>query len=103
MIRRSGFRDLVRRQLDLFEQEEAELIRDAEAAMDAYDRAEREDAEELYGDYLLQVEAGTEALAALRDTYVRTLEEGAEHEYIGVFNRAARKRFRRLSQRLDNT
>ena len=67
--RHSRFHDLVRRQLDLFAEDEADLIEEAEEAERAYDRAAREDAEEAYGDFQLVLEAGSERLAELRDTY----------------------------------
>ena len=50
IFRRNRFGDLVRRQLDLFEEDEADLLQEAETADRAYDEAEREDAEEAYGD-----------------------------------------------------
>ena len=59
----------------------------------AYDAAERDEAEDLYGDYLLVCEAGAEALASLRDTYAATLEEDAADDYREAFDRAAVKRF----------
>ncbi len=46
-----------------------------------YNRADRDEAEELYGDYVDLVEAGTEVLADLRDTYASTLDEEAAEEY----------------------
>ena len=61
IFRRNRFGDLVRRQLDLFEEDEAELLREAETAARAYDEAEREDAEEAYGDYQLVLESVVES------------------------------------------
>ena len=69
IFRRDRFGDLVRRQLDLFEEDEAELLREADTAARAYDDAEREDAEEAYGDYQLVLESVVESLEELRDTY----------------------------------
>ena len=45
---RRRFDDLVRRQLDAFAEDEAELLEEAREAERAYDAAEREDAEEAY-------------------------------------------------------
>ena len=56
-----SFEDLIRRQLDLFEEECADLIADCDAAERAYDAADRDEAEEQYGDYLDLVETGTDA------------------------------------------
>ena len=67
MIGRSRFADVIRRQLDGFEREHADVIEEAHAKLDAYNRASRDEAEELYGDYLDALETGTELLADLRD------------------------------------
>ena len=67
IFRRNRFADVITRQLDVFAEDEAhgllEEVRDAKAR---YDRSERDDAEELYGDYVDVVEAATEALADMR-------------------------------------
>jgi endonuclease/exonuclease/phosphatase family metal-dependent hydrolase len=81
MFRRRRFADVIRRQLELFQQEEAGLIEDCIAAEERYNRADRDEAEELYGDYVDLVEAGTEALADIRDTFARTLDEDTAEEY----------------------
>lgn len=99
-FRRDRFGDLVRRQLDLFAQDERELLREAEAGERAYDAAEREDAEEAYGDFQLVIEAVVEALEQLRDTYAATLEEDARGSYEQAFARAARKRYPKLTAAL---
>jgi hypothetical protein len=93
IFRRDRFGDLVRRQLDLFEEDEAELLREAEEAEHAYDAADRDDAEESYGDFQLVLEAVAERLEDVRDTYARTLDDGAAEEYERSFDRAARKRY----------
>jgi hypothetical protein len=92
VFRREPFRDVIRRQLEIFQRDEAELIRDTEEAERAYNRAPREEAEAYYEKYADLVETGTEALAALRDAYVRTLDEDTAEEYEAAFNRAVRKR-----------
>ena len=97
IFRRDRFGDLVRRQLDLFALDEAELLRDAEEAERAYDGADREEAEELYGDFQLGLEAVGDGLTALRDTYAATLDEDAAAAYEQAFARAARKRFPKLA------
>ena len=95
------FVDLVGRQLTLFMQEHAGLIEDCEAALQAYNRAPREEAEERYGDYLDLVGAGTDELLRLRDGFAESLEEEAAEEYRDVFNRAVRKRLRSFGLELD--
>ncbi len=95
------FVDLVERQLELFEAEHAGLVRDCDAALDAYNAAPRDDAEERYGDYVDLVDAAREALVDYRDTYARTLDQDAAEEYEQVFNGLARKRLPRLALELD--
>ena len=93
IFRRDRFADLVRRQLDLFADDEAELLREAEEAERTYDGAERDEAEEAYGDFQLVLEAVAERLEEVRDTYVATLDPDAVEEYEQSFGRAVRKRF----------
>jgi hypothetical protein len=92
--RSSRFDELVRTQLDLFAEDEAELLEEAQEADDAQTHADRDDAEELYGDYQLVVDAIADQLLDLRETYAATLEDDAADEYRAAFNRAASKRFR---------
>lgn len=98
---RGRFADLVARQLELFQAEYAGLLRDCEAALDAYNAASREDAEERYGDYLDLVDAARDALLEYREGYARTLDQEASEEYTDVFNRVVRKRLPRFSLELD--
>ncbi len=100
-FRRGRFVDLVERQLDLFERDNAELIEETEAALRAYDRAERDEAQELYEKYRDLAETGEEELAELRDAYARTLAEETADEYRDAFNRRARKRFPRFGLELE--
>jgi hypothetical protein len=100
-FRRGRFTDLVERQLALFEHERTGLIRDAEAALRAYDTAERGEAEERYGDYLDLVDTGQEELVEIRESYVTTLDEDAAEEYRDVFNRLVRKRLPRFGLELE--
>lgn len=96
------FADLIERQLELFEREHAGLIEDCEAAERAYDEAEREEAEERYGDYVDLVETGTELLAELRDAYASTLDNNAAAEYEAAFNRAVLKRLPRFALEIED-
>jgi hypothetical protein len=98
MRSRSGrFTDLVDRQLDLFERDEAELIRDTDAALAFYNAAPREEAEERYGDYLDHVDAGLDVLLDLREAYAATLPEETDDEYREAFNDRARRRVPQFS------
>ena len=99
-FRRNRFGDLIRRQLDLFLEDEHELLEEADSALRAYDAADRDDAEEAYGDYLLVLESVADRLEELRDTYAATLDEDASAAYAEAFGRAARKRFPTLPDQL---
>jgi len=101
VFRRRRFAEVIARQLDLFERDEADLIRQCVEAERRYDRAGREEAEELFGDYQDLVESGTEALANLRWTYAATLDEDAAEEYEHAFNQAVRKRLPRFGSEID--
>jgi hypothetical protein len=101
-LRRNRFDDVIERQLDLFEREHRGLIDDCLAAEDAYNRADRDEAEERYGDYVDLVETGTELLADLRDNFASTLDEGAAAEYEDAFNRGVLKRFRRFALEIED-
>ena len=98
IFRRSGrFDELVRTQLDLFAEDEAELLQEAQQTDEAQTHAERDEAEELYGDYQLVVDAIGDRLLDLREAYAATLEDDAADEYRAAFNRAASKRFPRYA------
>jgi len=97
IFRRNRFGELVRRQLDLFVEDEADLLREAEVAERMYDGADRDSAEEAYGDYQLVVEAIGDALAERRDTYAATLPDEARAAYEKEFDRAANRRFRSVA------
>ena len=100
--RRGRFGEAIDRQLTLFEREQAALIRECDDALRAYDRAERDEAEELYGDYVDLVETGTELLADLRDTYATTLDAETAEEYEQEFNRAVARRLPRFGLEIEN-
>ena len=93
IFKRGRFADVISRQLDVFERDEAELIAECNEKERAYNRADREDAEEAYGDYMDAVESATEALADMRDRFRRTLDEETGERYEDEFNRAVRRRW----------
>jgi hypothetical protein len=99
---RRRFADVVKRQLDLFEREQRGLIDDCLAAERAYNRSDRDEAEERYGDYVDLVETGTEILANLRDNFASTLDEEGAEEYELAFNRAVVKRLPRFALEIEN-
>jgi hypothetical protein len=100
MFRRARFASLIDPQLDLFEREHRDVIDDASARLDAYNRAPRDEAEELYGDYIDALETGTEILADLRDHYARTLDDA--DRYLVEFNRAVQKRLPAFALEIEN-
>jgi len=100
MFRRGRFSEVIGRQLDLFELDHGDVIAEAADKLAAYNRAERDEAEELYGDYVDAVETGTEILADLRDNYARTVDD--PEKYCAEFNRAVARRLRPFASEIEN-
>ena len=100
---RSRFAEVIARQLDLFVRDNLELLEACDAAELAYDQAERDDAEERFGDYQELVEDGTEILAGLRDNFASTLDEETAAEYEKAFNRAVEKQLPRFGLEIEDT
>jgi hypothetical protein len=96
------FAEPIDRQLDLFEREDADFLARVEEAERAYDRADREDAEESYGRFQELVEFGTETLAEMRDAYAATLDSDAAEEYAAEFNEAVHRRLPRFGLEIDD-
>ncbi len=96
------FAELIDRQLDLFERQDAHFLDQVDAAERAYDSADRDDAEEAYGRFQELVEHGTEALAEMRDAYAVTLDDEAQDEYVAEFNAAVHRRLPRFSLEIDD-
>jgi uncharacterized protein (DUF2267 family) len=95
------FAELIERQLDLFEQEDADFLARVDQAERDYDRSDREDAEEVFGRFQELVEHGTEALAELRDAYAASLDADAADEYVDEFNHAVHRRLPRFALEID--
>ena len=102
IFRRARFGDVIARQLDVFAEDEADLVAECRAKEREYDRTERDGAEEAYGDYVDAVESATEALADMRDRFARTLDEAAAAEYEAAFNTAVRKRWPPFGLEIEN-
>jgi len=100
--RRSRFDDVITRQLDLFEQDHRYAIEEVQERFEAYSSADRDEAEELFGDYSDAVETATELLADIRDAYSRLLEEGIDERYETEFNRAVLKRWPPFALEIEN-
>jgi hypothetical protein len=95
------FRELAERQLALFREDEAELLAEVEEALEAYDGASRDEAEERYGEFVDLVDTGREALVDMRDAFAESLDEEAAEEYRLVFDDLVRKRLPRFGLELD--
>lgn len=102
MLRKRRFADLIARQLDLFVRDNLALLDSCDEAERAYDRSERDEAEERFGDYQDLVETGTEILADLRDHFASTLDEASAEEYQQAFNRAVARRLPRFGLEIEN-
>ena len=100
---RSRFAEVISRQLDLFVRDNLELLEACDAAELDYERAERDGAEERFGDYQELVEDGTEILAGLRDNFASTLDEETAEEYEEAFNSAVEKRLPRFGLEIEDT
>src|SRR5262245_26787355 len=102
IFRRARFADVIERQLDLFVRDNPDVIEEARDRLKAYNAADRDEAEELYGDYVDAIETGTELLADIRDHFARTLEEGVDERYEREFNRAVAKRLPEFALEIEN-
>ena len=101
-LRRDPFRDVIARQLDLFVEDEADLLEECRDKFRSYERAPRDETEEAYGDFVDAAETATEALADMRDRFARTLDEDATEAYEDSFNRAVQKRWPELGLEIEN-
>jgi len=95
--RRGRFEELVERQLALFVQDDAGLLREADEAEAAWNAAGRDTAEEAYGDYQLVVDAIADRLLDLRESYAATLDSRTADAYRTAFAAGAGRRFRRYA------
>jgi ElaB/YqjD/DUF883 family membrane-anchored ribosome-binding protein len=103
VFRRKRFREVIERQLAFFEEEDGDLLDDVDRLLDKYNRADRDEAEELYGDYQLAIEAATDRLAEFRDAYARTLDEDDAEQYVQEFNRGVVERWRALALTIEES
>ena len=103
MFRRRRFREVIERQLAFFEEDDFDLLTDVDRALEKYERADCDETEELYGDYQLTIEAATDRLAELRDTYARTLDEDDAEQFVREFNDAVVERWRDLALTIEES
>jgi len=95
---RRRFADVISRQLDVFAEDEAQgLLVEVQEMKQRYDAADRDGAEEAYGDYVDVIDAVKDALADMRDRFASTLDDSVRETYETAFENAARKRWRWLA------
>ena len=100
MFGHNRYSAIVDTQLELFAREHRNVIDEVHERLAAYNGAERDDAEELYGDYVDAVETGTEILADMRDHYAATLDD--PEPYLRAFQRGVAKRLQPFALELEN-
>jgi len=101
VIFKRRFGDLIDRQLDLFAQDNAELLVRAADAEDDYRASDRGEAEERFGDLQEVLAEGTEILVEVRDTYASTLSDDTAEEYAAAFDLAVLRRFPQFALALN--
>ena len=101
MIFKRRFGELIDRQLDLFEQDNAELFERVDDAEADYRAAARQEAEERFGDLQEVLAEGTELLIEVRDTYSETLDDETVEEYVAAFDLAVLRRFPQFALELE--
>jgi hypothetical protein len=100
-FRRRAFEEVIRRQLALVANEDLDALDDVADALARYNAAGADDAEDLYGDYQLAIEAATDRLAERRDAYAATLDD--PDAYTAEFNRAVVRRWPELALTIDES
>jgi hypothetical protein len=101
IFKRNRFHDLVSRQLELFEEDEATLLAEARDADAGWTHASADDSEERYGEYQLVVDVLAERLHGVREAYAGTLDDATAADYRSAFDREARRRFPRFAGLLE--
>ena len=102
-LRRDPFRDVIARQLDLFVEDEADLLEECREKFRRLPAARTaRTARRRTATAVDVVETATEALADMRDRFARTLDEDAAEAYEDSFNRAVRKRWPELGLEIEN-
>ncbi len=96
---RARFADVINAQLDLYVEQNADLLRRVETTKQTYDRSDRTAAEEAYGAYMDAVEEAEDALLELRDRYAETMAARERRRYEREFFRAAGRMLPTLQSR----
>jgi hypothetical protein len=98
---RNRFGDLIARQLDIFGQENAELLVEIGEYRERWRRAPRDGAEEAFGAEQDRIDWAAEALSTVCDSYAATLDEETETAYRRAFAKAVRRRMPAIAAEFD--
>jgi hypothetical protein len=101
MFGRNRFGELIARQLDLFGEENRDLLYGIAEYRERWRRASRESAEEAYGEEQDRGDGAAEALSALCDRYAASLDEETEAEYRRAFTKAVRRRLPSIADEFE--
>jgi hypothetical protein len=101
MFKRNRFADLIARQLDIFGQENAELLVEIGEYRERWRRSARDGAEEAFGAEQDRIDWAAEALSAVCDAYATTLDDATEAQYRKAFAKAVRKRMPAIAAEFD--
>ena len=101
MFGRNRFGDLIARQIEIFCEENADLLREIAEYRERWRKASREGAEEAFGDEQDRVDWAAEALSDLCDRYAMTLDEATEADYRRAFAKAVRRRLPSLADEFE--
>lgn len=99
MLGRSRYKALADAQIDLFLREHADLMDRIADLRDTYNRSDRDDAEEAFGDYSDAHAVAAELLEEMRNAYARTVDDA--DGYVATFNRAVKRRLPETATELD--
>jgi hypothetical protein len=98
-LRRRRFAPLVASQLDLFQRENADLIARLRVLLDEYNAAERDEAEEAFGEYMDAHALVAGMLEEMRDHYAASVDD--RDDYVATFNDGVRRRLPVTATELD--
>ena len=102
MFRRARFGDVIGRQLELFETDNAGDLQEIRDLLKMWRAAGRDEAEEAFGDVIDAVDATAEILTDMRDRFASTLAEPQAEQYGQEFNSTARRRLPMLARALED-